>query len=170
MWSLYRRARRQGVATKHLRCVRAAFSEGRSAAASLVTLEQSVLPGFVPPKPLDRLVKGAGAAVAAPRAPWHARCRQCRLLFAHLGQGRRGLCKRHKDWGQPQRGCAAGIAAKQIRKIMEDLRGEVANIRAGARRRRGAARLVALSLLCSGHDAAFDLPGCRPGLPLSWGC
>ncbi len=27
----------------------------------------------------------------------------------------------------------AGIAAKQIRKIMEDLRGEVANIRAGAR-------------------------------------
>ncbi|KAK9834910.1 hypothetical protein WJX81_007994 [Elliptochloris bilobata] len=52
-----------------------------SASASLVTLEQSILPGFIPPKPLDRLIKG--------------------------------------------------IAAKQIRRIMEDLRGEVANIKAG---------------------------------------
>ena len=29
-----------------------------TASASLVTLEQSILPGFTPPKPLDRLIKG----------------------------------------------------------------------------------------------------------------
>lgn len=31
--------------------------------ASLVTLEQSILPGFIPPKPLDRFIKGAGWAL-----------------------------------------------------------------------------------------------------------
>lgn len=26
--------------------------------SSLITLEQSILPGFIPPKPLDRVLKG----------------------------------------------------------------------------------------------------------------
>ena len=31
----------------------------QKAKASFVTLEQSILPGFIPPKPLDRVLKGA---------------------------------------------------------------------------------------------------------------
>ena len=35
-----------------------AAGKQNTASASLVTLEQSILPGFIPPKPLDRLIKG----------------------------------------------------------------------------------------------------------------
>lgn len=37
-----------------------AYAKKEDATASLVTLEQSILPGFIPPKPLDRFIKGAG--------------------------------------------------------------------------------------------------------------
>ena len=43
----------------------AAGSKQSSASASLVTLEQSILPGFIPPKPLDRLIKGKVLQVLA---------------------------------------------------------------------------------------------------------
>ena len=41
----------------------AAYAKKDDATASLVTLEQSILPGFIPPKPLDRFIKGAGLAL-----------------------------------------------------------------------------------------------------------
>lgn len=36
-----------------------------TASASLVTLEQSILPGFIPPKPLGRLIKGKWLSAGA---------------------------------------------------------------------------------------------------------
>ena len=92
-----------------------------TASASLVTLEQSILPGFIPPKPLDRLIKGKLHMIGAGLLSSSVLL----MLVEHLLRvvllvNRISL--------------HAGIASKQIQRIMGDLRGEVANIKAGAPR------------------------------------
>lgn len=178
--SLRRRAIRLGLKMKDLRCARAAFGEGRSAAASLVTLEQSVLPGFVPPKPLDRLVKGAGAAMqprhtlacallAALPLPIQGPCRHRSPLLAESRlipfppatkmQGRRDLCS-VTEGVRPTTAWLAWQASRPSRY--------------GRSWRTCAARwptsgLVRAPWRRSGRDAAPDLPGLPLFMELSAG-
>ena len=58
----------------------------QKAKGSFVTLEQSILPGFVPPKPLDRVLKGDSTlqvcCIAASRVVWMARVGNGASAFA----------------------------------------------------------------------------------------
>jgi len=56
----------------------------QKAQGSFVTLEQSILPAFVPPKPLDRVLKGV-------RNKWHWKdlsahwiCCRCNMMTEHV--------------------------------------------------------------------------------------
>lgn len=76
---------------------------------SFVTLEQSILPGFVPPKPLDRVLKGSFTL-----------CRICTIIACSAAVfTTSGACN---IICSP---CFAGISAKQVQIILQDLRQEV---------------------------------------------
>lgn len=83
--------------------------------ASLVTLEQSLEPNFRPPKPFDGLIKGDSSF----------RINAYYLTCIHGFQNYRAGSKNSSAW------VAAGIAAHQLKTILEQLRGEVPKIKSG---------------------------------------
>ena len=80
-----------------------------------MTLEQSLEPNFRPPKPFDGLIKGDSSF----------RINAYYLTCIHGFQNYRAGSKKNSAW------VAAGIAAHQLKTILEQLRGEVPKIKSG---------------------------------------